>query len=200
MLIKEMYHIDDVVSGGGHWINPLYNSREYVVDEFRIRFKYKIISDHKPKGVSEIEQKLYEYLKAERVMVGKSIKMHCEAFIASENGYLTIIFPIGAEDEEYQLERLIALAHEIGHYLDFKFNYEFNINLFDTRNDRSRKLKKELLAWTYAYDILNALGFSYWDDFMIKMKISLLTYFKPEEYEMMYQHIDVIEKLVRNQD
>ena len=31
------------------------------------------------------------------------------------------------------------------------------------------------------------------------LNIKLFSDHKPEEYEMMYQHIDVIEKLVRNQ-
>lgn len=196
--MMEMHHVEDVVRGGGRWINPLYGSSRYVSDEIRIRLKYGIIKDYKPKGVSEIEQKLYDYLKAEFIMVGKSKKLKCEGFVSSSDGFSAIVFPIDAEDEEYQLERLIALSHEIGHYLDFKFNYDFNVLLFDSNNNRDKKLKKELLAWNYAYDILSALGFNQWIEFIDKMKISLMTYFEFEEQEMMFRHIGVIERMVRN--
>lgn len=192
-------HVEDVLSGGGVLMNPFYGTLNYMKDEFNLRLRFCVLQNYNPQNVCEIEQKLYDYLEGEKVIVGVSLRVPCEAFITSYKGCTAIVMPTDAEYRKDQVDRLVALAHEIGHYIDFKFNHDFGCESYDSKDDHARILSKEVIAWTYAYDILEALGFDKWDEFLFKMKDALLSYFKDERKEEVLEHVSGIRKMLRKQ-
>lgn len=176
-----MLHVQDILAGGNKDANPFYGSLGYYRDEERIRKNFAVRSTYVPKNVCSIEQKLYDFMEEEKIDYGISGKAPCELFVTGFNGYTIVIFAPDAEYRENQIGRLCALAHELGHYFDFKYNYDFNSFEFDSKRVTKIMIPKEVRAWKYAYDILRALGFEKWDEFLYEMKSSLNTYFEDEK-------------------
>lgn len=92
-------------------------------------------------------------------------------------------------------DKVIALAHELGHAIDLKHNYHL-IRQADGRFthefDQENTLKKEQNAWAYSIDILNQVDFKEWDHFREVAERSCSSYVKtivPEDQqkEMMNQ-------------
>jgi len=184
--------IKDFVNGGGTIINQKLGSVSYYKDEAYFRSKYFSSNDYSPKFLSNFEKKILEYLKAEKVKVGTSVKFPCEVISVGYNGFVAILIPEEALFEEDRLTRICALAHETGHYLDFKFNYDFSADHFDSSDDEEKKREKEVTAWKFAYHILKELGFDEWDRFLFEMKRALMTYFRFYEECLVDIHVKEI--------
>lgn len=194
-------HVEDVLAGGGININPLYGTLGYHREEYDLSAETGA-RDYNPRRVCEIERKLYDYLEAEKVPVRVVGAFHCESFMYSNKGFLMVTVPADAEYREDQLERLVCVAHEIGHYLDYKFNYDFKYYDFKVNGkeeDKQKIIHKEVMAWTYACDILEALGFDNWDGLVKRMSSALGTYYKHLEVDGLSEAVAGIERRVRKE-
>jgi hypothetical protein len=193
-------HVWDVVSGGGNITRDSVYTIGFYRDEIRIRKNYSLRKDYEPQDVSETEQRLYDFLEKEKIDVCKTGYFHCEVFIASFNGYYVVSFPMDAEYREDEQDRLVALAHETGHYLDLKYNHNFDAVSFDSKDDYEFTLSKEIQAWQFAYDILMGLGFVEWESFLDRMKMALTTYFEQVGRESeVSEHVSAISQMLRNE-
>ena len=126
------------------------------------------------KDVSEIENKLYAYLKKQGIDLLISEPKYSTALVNFEE-YKAICIEDGLFHEGAGEERLVSLSHELGHYLDVKFNhaddaYRFNLVY---NQDKSNCITMELVAWIYGRNILKAFGYDN-DKFFIEQMIFCL--------------------------
>lgn len=76
--------------------------------------------------------------------------------------------------EESNVLPVVAMAHELGHYLDVRDNFDFDLEeYFKTLGTK----ELEVRAWLYAIDICREIGFNRWDVFFRYAKHCLGTYF-----------------------
>ena len=125
--------------------------------------------------ISRIEWYLYEFMNREDIDYFLSYRVSCETFCVSENNYHCIMFTEEGICKD-SLYRTMALAHELGHYIDFKHNFGYNRFEFDLANSGEGLLEAEAIAWKYARDILEVLGFDEWEQFAKLTFESLMTY------------------------
>ena len=144
-------------------------------------------------NVSEIEKKLYDYLNTQDITLMVTYSSSCGTCICQGLSYKTIIYSPVLLDEKHSLERVVSLAHEIGHYMDCKHNYNNNPIDFDAMYDKKINLM-ELVAWKYARDILNVLGFKEWDYFYTLLNSCLYTYVRNES--QLYYSVDNMDELI----
>ncbi len=125
-------------------------------------------------NVLPVEQMLYNYAKNQGIDLLISEPKYSTALVNFPE-YKAICIEkdlIGFDEAE---ERMVSLSHEIGHYLDVKFNhagdaYRFNMVYND---DTSNCITMELVAWIYGRNILKALGYEN-DNFFIKQMLTCL--------------------------
>lgn len=190
--------IKDVLSGGGSLLNKKLYSVGYYKEEFDLRTRLGVMENYKPEHISDLEKKMIDYLKAEKVLVGMSGQFPCEVAVFGYEGCIAVVVPTEALHDEDRTERICALAHELGHYLNFKFDYDFDILKFESYKHEEKKKEKEVIAWKYAYVILKALGFTDWERFLAEMKRALMTYFNFWEEVIVDNHVrEISEKLIK---
>lgn len=125
-------------------------------------------------NVLPIEQKIYDYLKKQGIDLLISEPKYSTALVNFPE-YKAVCIEAGLTDEEHAEERMCALSHELGHYLDVKFNHAgdaFRFNLTYNEND-SNCITMELVAWIYGRNILKAFGYEN-DQFFIKQMLTCL--------------------------
>ncbi|MCF6411963.1 hypothetical protein [Pseudalkalibacillus salsuginis] len=104
-------------------------------------------------------------------------KMDCKVVFGGDkkisfNPNMTITVPLSAT-----LENAYALAHEIGHLIDYK-NGELDHDSW--LNDWSYRVTVEMSAWVHAYKLLSRLGIST-DGYHAHVEQKLSTYFQHHE-------------------
>lgn len=76
--------------------------------------------------------------------------------------------------EEENILPVIAMTHELGHYIDIHDN--FNCNIYDYHRALGT-LEIETRAWLYAVEVCKEIGFTRWEVFFRYAKQCLGTYF-----------------------
>lgn len=76
--------------------------------------------------------------------------------------------------EEENILPVVAMAHELGHYLDVKDNFELNMERYIRELGT---LELETRAWLIAIEICEEIGFTEWDVFLQYAKNCLVSYF-----------------------
>lgn len=122
------------------------------------------------------ELELHRFLKGEGIDFGISDQIPCAMFSVTNSGYALI-----AMDEESfsngSVYRTMAIAHELGHYMDLKHNHDLDNKKFSKNADgHSNLLACETTAWKYAVDILKEMGFAYGFELEALIYDSLYTY------------------------
>lgn len=191
------FHLNDFASGGGIIIREIENKLRYYTEESSIKsyFQAVEVSKEEIEGLSEVEEKLYKFMEKEKMVLLKSNFIGTEAFFSTENNFLGIVARNKVFDEEFSEYREVAFAHELGHYLDFKWNFEFNSNKFIEERNKNTEILSEITAWVYAKDILEETGFNDWDYFDDVKFTSLLTYIDDSE-----DNEDVLERIIDNEE
>ena len=169
---------DDVIDGGGNVIDNKNFTFGKRFDSARIYDSYNLskLNIESLHNVSDIEQKIYHYLKNEGVELYVCPSDDSEAFVCTKQGYKAI-FLCPKDIEDKNETRIISLAHEVGHYLDLKFNFNFDASQFTIASMNGKELiKTETIAWENARTILKEMGFNNWDSFEKELFVSLTTY------------------------
>jgi hypothetical protein len=110
-------------------------------------------------------------------LVGTAEKMGCKVIFDSKKKIsfkpdMTITVPLSTT-----LENAYALAHEIGHLMDFlQDDLEYDTWL----HDMSYRVTKEMSAWVHAYKVLKELGIPL-ESYHEHVDSKLSTYFKYHE-------------------
>lgn len=125
----------------------------------------------------EMESKIYAYLKKQDVELLASEPKYSTALVNYPD-YKAICIEMALLGENEAEERLCALSHELGHYLDVKFNhrgdaFRFNV-VYNGSSDNC--VTMELVAWVYGLNVLKALGYTNTPFFVNQMLNCLSTY------------------------
>ena len=112
-------------------------------------------------NLSDIEKVIFEYLEKQDIEILVSIPKYTTCLVNYPH-YKAIALEQYLLQSENAIERVISLSHELGHYLDVKFNHmndaeRFNL-VYNDSNDNM--ITMELVAWIYGYKVLKALGFT----------------------------------------
>ena len=142
------------------------------VDNYQLRY----VAPSKFKGVNNIEKVLRKYIKSEGMKIYVSGNEESEMFVNASCGYCAI-FLVNKDINESSDFRICAIAHELGHYLDYKYNFNYDSDAFNSYNNTTeRSLEAETVAWAYAKDILEILQYDNWDYFYDTALTALSTY------------------------
>lgn len=144
----------------------------------------------------EMEKKLYSYLKNQDVELLISEPKYSTALVNYPD-YKAICVELGLVEYDNCEERLCALSHELGHYLDVKFNhrgdaFRFNV-VYNASEDNTNTM--ELVAWIYGFEVLKALGYKN-TKFFVKQAVSCLSTYVgnvKKTGEMMKKSWDIVE-------
>ena len=164
------------------------------ISMYRMYFSHNLLDKINPKEVDCVEYKLYEFMNREDIDCFISSRVPCETFCVTQDNYHCVMFSVDGLDKG-NTYRTMALAHELGHYLDFKHNFKFSRIDFECANSGDGLLEAETIAWAYAKDILASAGFTGWDSFAELVFESLATYTGSfEETMFLIEHINEITK------
>ena len=125
-------------------------------------------------NVSDIESKLYAYIQNQGLELLTSDLEYTTALI-NYPCYQAINLETDLLSEEKSDERLFSLAHELGHYLDVKFNHKGSAISFNEWYRENVHIM-ELVAWAYGWKVLEALGCTKKSEFFVLAYKCLRTY------------------------
>lgn len=115
-------------------------------------------------NISDLEHKLYEYMKNQDIELLTSEQKYTTSLV-NYGFYKAINLETYLLKKDKALERLFSLSHEIGHFLDAKFNHYNDDIGFNNCYEKNMETM-ELVAWSYAWKVLEALGCTYKYEFM----------------------------------
>ena len=145
-------------------------------------------------NVSTIEHKLYAYINNQGLELLTSDLEYTTALI-NYPCYQAINLETNLLSEEKADERLFSLAHELGHYLDVKFNHNGNAMSFNEWYKDNTEIM-ELVAWAYGWKVLEALGCTKKSEFLFLAYNCLHTY--TGSYQKVLFGLKNIDKIVSN--
>lgn len=126
----------------------------------------KVVAPSNFKGMLPEEKALRNYMKGEGLKLFVSDTCDSEMFVNAPSGFSAVILLNKDVAEENPHTRLISLAHEVGHYLDYKHNFDYDSDAFgDESLTVKREIVTEAIAWAYAKDLLEVLGYTNWECF-----------------------------------
>lgn len=175
---RNNFHVEDISSGGGVIVNDIEDSFEYEMEKEAVLewLDAYEVSKEEFIGKDDIEEKLFDFIEKENIKLLISDKSRCEAFFSTGHGYSGIVLKSKMFEVEDNTMRLVTLAHELGHYMDFKWNFQFDSHSFVKASKEGKELFSEITAWVYAEEMLQYLGFDKWMEFDDIKFGSLLTY------------------------
>ena len=125
--------------------------------------------------LTEAEKKAFEFLEKNEVdiLIGKLAS--CPMFLNCGNGYHAVMIDRDSAKADNKAFREAALFHEIGHYLDYKYNFKGDFDLFHF-DKQETDVPCEIAAWEYGEVLARECGFDNWEYFD-ELKIeALLSY------------------------
>lgn len=148
-------------------------------------------------NVSTMEHKIYAYLKKQGLELLKSEMKYTTALV-NYPCYKAINLETSLLRKENANERLFSLAHELGHYLDVKFNHSNDALCFNIYyNDNMRVM--EAVAWAYGWKVLEALGCTLKDEYFKTACECLDTYIRNMDKTIkVLTHIDLVVEKYEN--
>ena len=128
-------------------------------------------------NVSKMEETIYNYLKMQDIELLVSVDKYTTCLVNMPH-YKAISLEYHYLDSENDTKRLIALSHELGHYLDVKFNHKNDAERFNIvyNHDEKNMQIMELVAWLYGWNVLVELGFEDKQTFLCEMAECLTSY------------------------
>lgn len=128
-------------------------------------------------NLSPIEKAMFDYIKLQGIDTLVSLGKYTTCLVNMEK-YKAISLEMTYMDDENATKRLIALSHELGHYLDVKFNHNDDAERFNIvySHDESNMQVMELVAWMYGWNVLTELGFEDKKTFLYEMADCLTSY------------------------
>lgn len=169
--------------------------------QFNARNFRDLVNEHQNPNYAEImkidavEEQIYQFLENQNVDVLVSANVSCEAFCIAGNSY-SCVFQTPKGIASGGLYRTTSIAHELGHYLDFKHNFNLSHAEFGEANKDYHLLEAETIAWKYAMDILTVAGFEEWDYFDDLLLESLETY--TDDWELaceLFENMELVASL-----
>lgn len=136
-------------------------SEALAIDDLNMHY----VAPSKFENMTDIERKLRSYIKSEGMKIMVTDAGGSEMFVNAPSGYCAII--LTEEDVKQDANyRICSIAHELGHYFDYKHNFNFNSDEYNKfEEDVSETIKTEVVAWAYAKDILTVLGYDNFEYF-----------------------------------
>lgn len=159
-------------------------SEALAVDNMQLKY----VAPSKFYNMTPIEEKLRKYIKGEGIKLMVSKVMDSELFVTCHSGYVAIILQ---EQDIYETSnfRICSIAHELGHYFDFKHNFDFDSDTFAMYSEEFVDLlETETIAWAYAKDILTVLGYKNWDYFN-QIALESLTSYAEDDEELAQEYL-----------
>lgn len=137
----------------------------------------KVVAPSSFKGMLPEEKALRKYMKDEGLKLFVSETCDSEMFVNAPSGFSAVVLldkDVTAEDADV---RLVTIAHEVGHYLDYKHNFDYDSDAFGSESIHPNdEIVTEAVAWAYAKDLLEVLGYTNWDCFFEVALDALSTY------------------------
>lgn len=107
----------------------------------------------------DVEFKLFDFLKKEGIDLIATPQHISPCFINGKHGYNAVVLPY--EDVWGNAkERFIKVAHETGHMLDMKYNFNYDFDKFgESDGNQMKTMVAEMSAWHYGEMVMEELGF-----------------------------------------
>ena len=116
----------------------------------------------------DVLDKLFDYMEKENIYMVQSTWTNYASICFDKNHEHAVFLLDPHYFDVLTVPQTIAvIAHELGHYLDFK-HYE--------KPDKAFIVELEMVAWALAEDILKAVGYNAWKDFEDVKKFGLMSY------------------------
>ena len=170
----------DFMEGGGIKVDPKNeeNAFEIAINTVHLEQHYDldVLRAEDFENLNIIEIQFMEYMRNEGIQLSLIPNDRSEMFVCTPVGYKGVFLcpnNLTCKDNS----RVVAWAHELGHYLDLKYGFNFNVQKFTKEASTDFGLVKcEVIAWAYAKIILEALGFDAWHEFANEAVKALNTY------------------------
>lgn len=155
-----------------------YHMQELIIDELQaVELQYEsIIKDEKElKMVKFLEKLGYEILTSE---------LEYSTCVCNNISYKALCIEKYLLTDEKSLERAYSIAHEIGHVIDCKNNFENEVEFQDYYEKHMNSM--ETVAWAYATKLLKILGYDVKTDEYIELMIECLTSYFGNAEQVIY--------------
>lgn len=170
----------DFMQGGGLKVDPKNedNAFEIAINTIHLEDYYGLMKAdaYTFENLSPVEMQFIEYMKNEEIGLYIIPDDRSEMFSCTPSGFKAIyLCPKNIECKNN--ERVCAWSHELGHYLDLKYGFNFDVKAMTKECETELGLVKcEVIAWAYAKIILEELGYDEWTDFANEAVKALNTY------------------------
>lgn len=169
---------EDISSHGGKVIDPLNLADEKLFDSICLAEMYGLEKAglQTLKNPTEIEARMIRFMENEGIDLYITGDNSSEMFVCTPYGYKAVyLCPRDVEDENK--DRVLAIAHELGHYLNLKYFYNFDVYEFQlAARTEEGLIREEVIAWKNAKTILEALGYDDWVFYVNEAVRALNTY------------------------
>ena len=150
-----------------------------------------VLSLEEIENMSHIEHKIYAYMERQGLELIASDQKYSTALV-NHPCYNAINIERHLLTKENANERVFSLAHELGHFLDVKFNQNGSAFAFGEWYRQYTKAA-ELIAWLYGWEVLEALGCTLKDEYFKTAKECLNTYVRNmKKVEVLFEKSDEI--------
>lgn len=143
---------------------------------------YRAVSEYKPINQSSVESELLKFCERENILVYKIAFNEGLINYGRNRPFAVIGIGLSAFGMNERWKSEVILAHEIGHFLDYKLNFNFS----GDKMAEYGSLRMELVAWDFAFRLLQYLGFDEWEKLMGYANFCLSGYFEksfPEGFD-----------------
>ena len=168
------------MQGGGLKVDPKNEEKafEIAINSIHLEDYYNLEKANADtfENLSIVEMQLIEYMNNEEISLYIIPNDRSEMFSCTPSGFKAIyLCPKNIVCETN--ERVCAWAHEIGHYLDLKYGFNFDVRaMTESCNTEIGLVKAEVIAWAYAKVVLETLGYDEWHEFANEAVKALNTY------------------------
>jgi hypothetical protein len=127
------------------------------------------------------------------VLTNMMIPMNAYGCITKRD--VTIFIMLSKDVEKRPFEKLITLAHELGHLWEIRNLWEGDFDRYHAFASGSNMWNYEFQAWLYSVQFLKQVGFTQWRVFMDKMVLPHMQSFMSEKdirnvvYERLWEEI-----------
>lgn len=126
---------------------------------------------------TQVEEKLMELIKLYGINVAyREMRENGGLEINPTNGTATIYLKPQIQEKEYVAARVIIIAHELGHFIDYSVAYSEDLADFHL-TQKIDPIFAEQEAWHNAVQVLDQLEWDGWDAFYKIAEYALGTYY-----------------------
>ena len=169
---------NDVANGGGKRIDPQNGCFKSLFDSCVLadRYNLKEVEMQTLNNLTPEEMKMIEFARNEGIDFYLIPDDRSEMFVCTRKGYKAI-FICPKDLTNKANDRILAIAHELGHYMNLKYFFDFDVDEFQsfTYNDETL-IREEVIAWQNAKVILETVGYNDWVAYVNEAIRALNTY------------------------